>query len=165
MQLYHALHEKLKPLPTHEKDALLEEILVWADVSRVARHTHRMLREDELRALADDGTMEIGGHTVNHVSLASAPIDVQHNEISECKIVLEQLAGRAISAFAYPHGSATDYTAQTTELVKESGFTCACSAFEGIIRQETGLFELPRFEVGDWDGPTFARRLEDWWRK
>ena len=163
-QLYHTLYDRLKPLPTLERDTRLGEIFAWAGVSRVNRHTHQMLSERELRTLADDGTIEIGAHTVHHVSLASAPIDVQKREISESKMVLERLVGREVIAFAYPHGAASDYTHQTTLLVQESGFTCACSAFYGIIRQGTGLFELPRYEVHDWDGAAFAGRLDDWWR-
>jgi peptidoglycan/xylan/chitin deacetylase (PgdA/CDA1 family) len=164
MQLFRTLHDMLYPLPANERDALLVEILDWADVAVESRYTHRMLSEDELRAVADDGTIEIGAHTVNHVSLASTSIDAQEKEISESKIVLERIAGRTVRAFAYPFGGSSDYTHETTVLVQESGFGCACSAFDGLIQQGTDPFELPRFEVHDWDGNTFADHLDDWWR-
>ena len=164
MQLFRTLYDRLWPLPTNEINELLGQLLDWANLPRVSRDTHRMLSANELRAIANDGTIEVGAHTLSHASLSSSPIDVQKREISESKIVLEGLAGRTVSSFAYPFGGATDYTRQTTLLVEESGFKCACSAFDGIVQQGTGLFELPRFEVHDWDGDAFAGHLDDWWK-
>ena len=42
------------------------------------------------------------------------------------------------------------------------GFVGACSNFPGLIGRSTDRFELPRFQVRDWDGDTFARRLARW---
>jgi peptidoglycan/xylan/chitin deacetylase (PgdA/CDA1 family) len=163
-RLFLTLHYSLSRLQADERDALVGEILTWAISPRARRDTHRMLSLTELRALADDDTIEIGAHTVSHVSLSSVPLDIQRREISESKKFLETLTGRSVKAFAYPYGGKSNYTQQTIDLVKELGFRCACTAFEGIVQEQTNPFELPRFEVHDWNGKTFADHLEDRWR-
>ncbi|MBA3657367.1 MAG: polysaccharide deacetylase family protein, partial [Gemmatimonadaceae bacterium] len=42
-----------------------------------SRPTHRALTKRELSALAADGLVDIGGHTVNHVALSRMPLEIQ----------------------------------------------------------------------------------------
>ena len=83
--------------------------------------------------LANDNLIEIGAHTVNHPSLSSLPLKSQRHEILESKARLEDLVGSPVTSFAYPYGKRSDYSARTVALVQESGFTCACSNFPGLV--------------------------------
>jgi hypothetical protein len=70
--------------------------------------------------------------------------------------------------FAYPHGN---YSQETTALVREAGFTSACTTYPRTVRrcdapkeppQGGDRFKLPRVVVEDWDGEEFAKQLSEW---
>ncbi len=50
----------------------------------------------------------------------------------------------------------------TVGLVREAGFTLACSNVPGLVRRRTDSFQLPRVLVRNWDAETFALRLREW---
>jgi len=110
-------------------------------------------------ALARLELIELGAHTVTHPALPALPEASQREEIRQCKLELEQLLGRPVTSFAYPYGQ---YTAETAALVREEGFSSACSTQAGFVNQQTDLFCLPRMRVEDWDGERLARMLSDW---
>jgi hypothetical protein len=47
-------------------------------------------------------------------------------------------------------------------MVKEAGFTSAFTSIERLARPGIGCLELPRFQVEDWSGEEFLKRLEFW---
>jgi peptidoglycan/xylan/chitin deacetylase (PgdA/CDA1 family) len=85
----------------------------------------------------------------------------QRAEIETGRAVLQSIVGRPIESFAYPFGRAGDYTAETMDLVREAGFTRACSNQAGRIGRSTNRFALPRLYVRDWSGDEFAAALRD----
>jgi peptidoglycan/xylan/chitin deacetylase (PgdA/CDA1 family) len=122
----------------------------------------RPLSQDELRALAGDGLVEIGCHTRTHPVLAALPREAQRDEIRAARSDLEAIVGTPVTSFAYPFGRRSDYDADSIALVREAGFACACSNFDGAVGAGTDAFQLPRFQVRDWDGDAFAAALRSW---
>jgi peptidoglycan/xylan/chitin deacetylase (PgdA/CDA1 family) len=122
------------------------------------------MSREEVKKLADSKLAEIGAHTVTHPVLAALPIDRQRDEIGRSKSQLEEILGRPLGSFSYPFGMQADYTSEAIAIVRDSGFACACSNFEGVVNQRTDSYQLPRFVVRDWDGDTFANFLEEWHR-
>ena len=112
--------------------------------------------------MADDGLIEVGAHTVTHPVLSALPIEAQNAEVQQSKSDLEEVLGRPVTSFAYPFGSAADYTEETIAAARRAGFLRACSNFPGVVGPDTDRFQLPRFLVRDWDGDEFDRRLRDW---
>jgi hypothetical protein len=47
-------------------------------------------------------------------------------------------------------------------MVREAGFSLACSNFAGVVGPRSSAYELPRFVVRDWDGDEFGKRLRSW---
>lgn len=157
--LYRSLYQLLYPLSTHKREKVLEAIRLWANAEPIGRSTHRSLSREELLALEEGGLIEVGAHTVTHPFLSKLPVASQQDEIQQSKDYLEEILGHPVTSFSYPHG---DYTADTISIVQEAGFTCACSTVFGRVKEHSNSFLLPRVEVKDWDGKTFARWLSRW---
>jgi len=154
--LYRTLWQLLYPLCDGERRKVLDDLLAWGSAKLTGRATHRALSPDEMVILAQGGLVEVGAHTATHPSLPTLPLALQRNEIQGSKNCLEEIVGRPVRSFAYPHG---DYTADTVAVVRGAGFACACSTFSNGVRRRTDHFQLPRVQVLDWDGEEFARRL------
>ena len=159
LRLYYSLWELLHPLSEGERQKVLDELLVWADVELAVRPTHRPLSLGEVATLAQGELVEVGAHTVTHPHLSKLSAASQHDEILQSKARLEQILGRRMDSFSYPHG---DLSAETVSIVEEAGFACACSASAGVVGRSTDRFRLPRFYVGDWGKKKFTRQLSRW---
>lgn len=129
---------------------------------RSPRPTHRVLTPAEVVRLTQGGAIEIGAHTSTHPALAALPLTRQRAEIADCRATLQSLVGHNVASFAYPFGSRADYTGATVALVRETGFTLACSARPGAVGRWSDRLQLPRMLVRDWDAETFAQRLDAW---
>lgn len=156
---YYALWQRLRPLPHAAQQQAMQELRAWA--GDVAGHSEaaRALRPAELAALARDDLVEIGAHTVTHPLLSAHPVEVQRAEIQRSKAAIERMLDRPVWSFSYPFG---DYSAETVAEVRGAGFECACTVEAAAIRRPGDRWQLPRFEVLNWDGDEFVRRLEEW---
>ncbi len=157
--LYYSLYELLYPLPAIERSHLLDQLLLWANKKPELRPTHRMMTIEEFSSLQPGSIIEVGAHTVTHPFLSTIPPEVQQKEIQENKVQLEEIFGHPIESFAYPHGN---YNSETSEIVRQAGFTCACTTNANIVGKNSDRFQLPRFAVGNWNGEEFAKRLSNW---
>src|SRR5437773_7886298 len=160
--IFLSLYRLLRFLPEGKRQKVLKELEVWAGTKPTVRRTHRALLRDEVIHLVDGKLIEVGCHTMTHPILSSLPQLDQWNEIQGSKKHLEKLLERPVSSFAYPHGSRSDYTPETVAIVREAGFTCACSNSADIICRSSDPFELPRMQVEDWDSDELDRRLKEW---
>ena len=162
-RVFRALYEFMKPQSPKERELSLATLFSWAGIDPAGRQTHRVLSGHEVRSLAESGIVQIGAHTVNHPRLASLPLAERRVEIVESREILEKLSGEPVTTFAYPYGDHADYGPETAGLVREAGLRCACSSFAGVVSGATDRFQIPRCEVGNYDGEKFARRLSEWW--
>ncbi|MGY8662685.1 polysaccharide deacetylase family protein [Bradyrhizobium sp. UFLA05-109] len=113
----------------------------------------------QIAELLADGSIELGGHTISHPVLPSLSVDEQRREMAEGKAACDALSGRRVAGFAYPYG---EFDEQSARLARDCGFEWACSTEEkGLGRPVADLFLLPRIQVVDWNGKTFARALRE----
>ena len=160
--LYSSLWELLHRADESERQGVLEQLLRWADAELVGRPTHRALAPEEVLALVEGELVEAGAHTVTHPALSALQAALQREEILGSRRRLQEIIGRTVTSFAYPYGRRVDYSAVTVGIVRQAGFDCSCSNFAGAVGRGTDPLQLPRFQVQDWDGDEFARRLS-WW--
>jgi glycosyltransferase involved in cell wall biosynthesis/peptidoglycan/xylan/chitin deacetylase (PgdA/CDA1 family)/SAM-dependent methyltransferase len=160
--LYLSISQFLQRLEEEDRQSLLREFRAWANPNPECRESHRTLSVRELLDLAKGELIEIGCHTVTHSVLSALPLAKQREEIQRSKKLLEELLGHTVVSFAYPYGGERDYTNETVALVREAGFTRACSTFRAPVSLASDRFQLPRFLVEDWDGDQFARQLSLW---
>jgi peptidoglycan/xylan/chitin deacetylase (PgdA/CDA1 family) len=110
----------------------------------------------DVAQLVRDGLFEIGGHTLTHPPLPVLAPEERRREIEEGKRRCEELAGREVRGFAYPHGALDD---ECRAAVRASGFTWACTTAAGSLQRSSDPHALPRLFVEDWDAARFEAAL------
>jgi peptidoglycan/xylan/chitin deacetylase (PgdA/CDA1 family) len=160
-RLYTDLWAILYGMHSEDRRQVLARILRWAGDDGITRETHRRATIDEIRRVANEGLVDIGGHTCTHPSLAQLPPADQRREIVGCKQWLENALGNEVGSFCYPFGHEVDVDAETTQLVRDAGFRRACVNHPATVTFTTDPFRLPRHYVPDLNGPEFAAWLND----
>ena len=144
-----------------ERRRLLDQIVAWSGNELACRPTHRQVSSAEVGALGQGKLIEVGSHTATHPLLSTLPAASQRDEILRSKAELEKMLGHSVRSFAYPHG---DFNEDTVRIVREAGFTCACSSIVDMVHSRTDPFQLPRMVVQNWDGEEFSKQLSKWFR-
>ena len=153
--LHHEIYHILKYLPSFERDQVLGELRLLTNSDCRTKNNYPSLTSDDLVLLETGGLIEIGAHTVSHPFLSELDIHSQKDEIHNSKHYLENILDHPVNSFAYPHGS---YNSDTIAIVKEAGFTCACSTLFGRVKRHSNIFLLPRFKVNNCNSNTFTKK-------
>jgi peptidoglycan/xylan/chitin deacetylase (PgdA/CDA1 family) len=89
---------------------------------------------------------EVGSHGMRHVPLVSVPPERRVDELIHSKSVLEQAVQAPVTGYCYPYGRLSPETVAAVREVYDYG--CAVA-----VRPLNNPWALPRFHVGDSDGP------------
>jgi peptidoglycan/xylan/chitin deacetylase (PgdA/CDA1 family) len=89
-------------------------------------------------------SVELGAHTVTHRRLDELSTLAAEREIRDSKDAVEQLAGRRVNAFAYPHGA---FDHQVRGLVIDAGYTSAGAVKNALSHQRDDPFAIARWTV------------------
>jgi peptidoglycan/xylan/chitin deacetylase (PgdA/CDA1 family) len=136
--------ETLKRLPGRDRDLLVGALVrAAAPISP----SLRPLTWEQVRRMAAGG-VEIGCHTVSHPILSSLGAEEQRSEVVRARDRIAEETGRTPRFFAYPNGSAADFTAETMRILDECGFRAACSTIRGPNTPGCDLFQLKRIGIG-----------------
>ena len=154
-----ALYQFLLPLDVEDQNRAMGLIRSWSEVQSSGISTPRAMSEEELLRLVDGGLIELGAHTRYHPMLPQLSFERQREEIQSSKEDLETLLSKKITGFSYPNGQATVYAKR---LVREAGFSYACTSLHDVVRPGSDVYELTRFWQQDVDGNRFVKRLERW---
>jgi peptidoglycan/xylan/chitin deacetylase (PgdA/CDA1 family) len=157
-ELYMETWRQLQPLAHDERDERLAELAAASAAGDGALTT---MTKEELVELADGGLIEVGGHTVNHPSLPTLPPAEQRDEIRDGRLQLEQILGRAVTSFCFPHG---EYTAESVGMTREAGFERTCVSVSAPVHPGEDRFQLPRLRVLNWTGDEFTWNLSRFFR-
>jgi peptidoglycan/xylan/chitin deacetylase (PgdA/CDA1 family) len=121
----------------------------------------RLLDSARLRAMAQEGLVEVGAHACEHIDmrgLDSRQLDRQTTQACE---LLREITGSPIRAFAYPFGA---HDSEARRAVAQAGCTIGFSVFE-----DDGRFAVSRVDVNATDTmSSFRLKLvpayRTWWR-
>ncbi|MGB5758813.1 MAG: polysaccharide deacetylase family protein, partial [Acidimicrobiales bacterium] len=160
MELYRRLWRILLALDDPQRRLALREIADWAGSPATPRESHRSVTADELVAL-DGGVVDIGGHTVSHPLLPDLSPDRQRIEIGDNKRDLETILDRPLDSFSYPFG-AHDET--SVRAARGAGYHLAVTTRPTTTAAGVDSHRIGRFDVKDWTGEEFERRLRSWIR-
>jgi len=158
-QFRRSLYHFLLSLDVEDQTYAMGVIRSWSEVSSPGISTPRAMSEEELLRLVDGGLMELGAHTSHHPMLPQLSFERQKEEIQSSKRDLEALLSEKIAGFSYPNGRAT---VDAKRLVREMGFTYACTSLHDVIRPGSDVYELTRFWQRDVDGDRFVKGLNRW---
>jgi len=87
---------------------------------------------------------EIGAHSHSHARLTEIPKEAAWKEISYSRMELEGLLNKPVRSFAYPYGCVNE---ETKRMVRDAGYTIACSAFSGPPVFGADEFEIRRSTI------------------
>jgi len=154
----------IKRLPGQKREDALCELSAALDVSIPSAETFRHLYMSwaEVHEFARQG-VEFGAHTQTHPILASLPPDEAAAEIVGSIEQLSCALGARPLGFAYPNGSARDYTREHERIVEASGVPLAFSLVPGpmpLSRVHMQRMAIHRIYVGRQDNmPRFIAKL------
>lgn len=83
---------------------------------------------EQLREMQGHG-IEIGGHTRSHPSLGHMPLVEAKQEIEASFNELREQLGEQPRTFCYPNGQPADYSVDVKNIVSQSGFLAAVTAY------------------------------------
>ncbi len=117
----------------------------------------RSLRFDELRALASDGLVDFGVHTLSHPSLPSLAYEEQVAEIHGNFLLLSERLPNVQPIVAYPYGL---YDRTTIRAAADAGMVCGVTMEGRAPSGSPNLFTVPRVGCGEaHDIRSVSRRL------
>jgi len=139
-----------------DRDRLVRQTVAWAGIGLRTNADPRPMTLNELEELTRMPGIDIGGHTGHHVWLPVEHEDVKREEVAESKSQLERAIGRSITSFSYPYGG---HDPATVDIVRKAGYEQAVTIEERSVNGRENPFLLPRYQVRDCDGRSFANRL------
>ena len=160
LAFFYLVWQRLRELSKSERLEALDLIRAWAGAKSDPRRADGPVNRMEVNDLAAGGLIELGAHTKTHPSLNILSVSQQMEEISGSKSQLEDMIGRPVRSFSYPHG---EYSSATLELVQRAGFQSASTTNFNCVFPRADRLQLPRFQVDDWNGAEFLRRLARWY--
>jgi|WetSurMetagenome_2_1015567.scaffolds.fasta_scaffold128906_2 peptidoglycan/xylan/chitin deacetylase (PgdA/CDA1 family) len=123
------------------------------DYDRGGHPKLRILSGEEIRNLSRQKLVDVGSHSVDHVSMGKISPGEMRRQISDSKQNLETLLERPVQAFSYPYGQRDDVPRSAIQLVAEAGYQFAVTGQWGTIQSPKHLLQLPRifFRENDLD--------------
>ena len=103
-----------------------------------------MLDESGLRALATIPGVEIGAHSVTHPRLDELSVAEIDAELAGSRTYIEQVIGRAVHSFAYPHGA---YDRRVRAQTIRQGFHSAAAVKNALTHGLDDPFAIARWLV------------------
>jgi peptidoglycan/xylan/chitin deacetylase (PgdA/CDA1 family) len=100
--------------------------------------------------MSDNG-ISFGAHTLNHPNLANIDLNEVEKEIVDSKKMIKERLKTDITLFAYPYGTKSDYNSEIIELIKNTGYKCACSSNHQLVNKYNmeDMYRLSRIQASN----------------
>lgn len=103
---------------------------------------------DDARALHAAG-VELGGHTQNHEILSRLDARMATLEVGGCRDALQRELKCEARSFAYPFGRRWDFSEESVDVVKRSGFGSATTTHPGTNGIASDRYRLKRIMIDE----------------
>jgi len=158
IQLYYKLCDIFKGLAIEKQKSLIDYLEDWAN-NRNQRTHYFTMTKTELLDLQSNKLFTLGAHTENHPFLADFEYPDQEKEIMGSIDFLKNLTTQEIHYFAYPHGGRNNFS---VEILERTGIRLAFTTEPNCFHEDINRYEIPRFQVKNWNGKTFEGYLNRW---
>lgn len=155
--------ERIKSLPEQEKQKAVEDLAANLEVVVPSgAFSDLYLNWEQVRSMSRNG-IEMGSHSASHAILTRIPLTQVETELLKSKQKIELETCQPVLSFAYPNGSAADYSADVINLLQKAGYRLAFSLEPGInpftqLKKEP--FAIRRIFLGTSDTfPRFVAKL------
>jgi peptidoglycan/xylan/chitin deacetylase (PgdA/CDA1 family) len=120
-----------------------------AGIDTLARTRQLCLDRESLRALSAEPLCTIGAHSVTHPLLGTQMAEQAQQEMTQSKLMLEDMLQCAVRHFAYPVGDRVAAGSREFALARALGFETAVTTRPGVIYPEHAahLHALPRLSI------------------
>jgi peptidoglycan/xylan/chitin deacetylase (PgdA/CDA1 family) len=135
----HELGLRVQSLPPADRDAVAQRL----GETLGSNPTESGLRAGDVRALVESG-FELGFHTRRHDFLPLLDDGALAAAMHEGRAELEELAGRPLDTFAYPHG---DVDARVAQAARQAGYRYGFTTQPEVVRPDTDPLLIGRFEA------------------
>ncbi len=141
--LHELITSRLRDLDYSDAERRTSELsgVFHYDISRHA--PAEPLRWDQIGEMANNG-IRFGSHTVSHLNMSRASLDVIEKEIVESKCEIENRVGTEVEGFVYPYGQDLGSYGRVEPILTAGGFRYACTAVPGINSAGSNLYALLR---------------------
>lgn len=157
--LFNSLYKRMHDLQESQIQEIIDQLKEFSGKDNTGGRRHRAMTIDELILLTSGSLINVGSHTVSHQNLKYADADHQRIEIEQSKRFLEETLGRPVFGFSYPNGSNTP---ESTDILKASGYSYACTSYTNYMFSSSDRFSLPRLWAPDLNGDNFEIWLRGW---
>ena len=132
-------------------DAIVDRLRPAGDISEL-----RPMTVDEVTRAAC--FFNVGAHSVTHPMMTKLELPEVAREALNSKRFCEELAGTSVNSFAYPYGDFDNYVSDEMSRL----FAMACTTEERLVKFKTPIWQVPRFQVQNWNLNQFIKKLESW---
>jgi peptidoglycan/xylan/chitin deacetylase (PgdA/CDA1 family) len=149
-QAYRLLIQRIRTIDYAERSEVARDLLSSlseSDRDSLFRRfeSEQLMDCDQLRRVASEPSIEIGGHTTHHTILhAERSREVLDREIRLCREMLEQELDREVRHFAYPGGA---HCPAATQAVRAAGYRAALTIRPGDIVSGVDPYLVSRLTV------------------
>jgi len=161
-ELYLKILPYFRSLNVNDRNSYLNQLRHIFNLSKDARDTNMAMSLDELKKFVKSPSVVIGGHTVNHPSLAHLSYHEQFSEIQESIKFLDQNLNQKTVDFSYPFGTASNYNETTIAICKKLGLSYVAANFPKKVDKRTDKFQFPRFLVRNWSENQFKLKIKEY---
>ncbi|NOU08027.1 MAG: polysaccharide deacetylase family protein [Hyphomicrobiaceae bacterium] len=161
-QAFHTLYWVLRGVDETVARAAVAELCVGVGIDQKALCRDLIMTWDELKALARDPLVTIGGHTVRHYALAKLGAGAARYEMVAGIERLSAALGQPIRHFSYPFGDRDSAGDREFDIARSLGLATAVTTRKGLIRDgsTSDPMALPRLSLnGDYQDPLYTKVL------
>ena len=159
---FHAVYWWLRSIDEVDARDIVRELCSGIDFDADSLCIDLMMNWTEIKQLAADPLVTIGGHTRRHYALAKLTVAEAQAEIDKSVRRIERETGKPCRHFSYPYGDEASAGPREFELVKELGLKTGVTTRKGLIhpRHAQELTALPRVSLnGDYQKPRYVKVL------